>query len=222
MTWHGHRFDLLAQRGVYWVAQRSLIVADVHFGKADHFRQAGVPVPWGTAEANLRRLNAMLDATAADRLIVLGDLFHARTGLSDALLDSLSQWRRQRRGLGIVVVPGNHDAHLHEAVPQLDLQWVAPVWREAGLTFRHDPPATDADQPTLAGHVHPAVRLHAPGRPSLRLPCFCFGETLALLPAFGAFTGMHPIRPRRGDRVVAVHPEGAELIDLTPHQGSAT
>ena len=38
----------------------------------------------------------------------------------------------------------------------------------------------------------------------LRLPCFHFGEQVAVLPAFGAFTGMHPIEPGDGDRVYAI------------------
>ncbi|MFA9477145.1 ligase-associated DNA damage response endonuclease PdeM [Phycisphaerales bacterium AB-hyl4] len=213
ITWHGHRFELLAQRGAYWHAQRALIVADVHFGKADHFRQAGVPVPWGTAEANLGRLDAMLGATQAARLIVLGDLFHARTGLSDRLLDCLSQWRQRRRAMEIVVVPGNHDATLADDVATLDMHWVEPVWELAGLRFEHEPPSQPSAEgacstPTLAGHVHPAVRLHGAGRASLRWPCFWFGERVAVLPAMGAFTGMHPVRPRAGDQVVVVHPQG--------------
>lgn len=215
ITWHGHRFQLLAQRGAYWRAHASLIVTDVHFGKADHFRQAGVPVPWGTAEANLDRLDAMLDATGAERLIVLGDLFHARTGLSDRLLDCLSQWRARRRGLDVVVVPGNHDAALADEVAALEMRWVDPVWEAAGLRFEHEPPAEGAyDQPTLAGHVHPAVRLRGAGRASLRWPCFWFGERVAVLPAFGAFTGTHAVRPRAGDQVVVVHPRGEGVMAM--------
>ena len=41
----------------------------------------------------------------------------------------------------------------------------------------------------LAGHLHPGVRLHGPGRQSVRLPCFAFGRNAALLPAFSEFTG---------------------------------
>ena len=34
----------------------------------------------------------------------------------------------------------------------------------------------------------------------LRLPCFWFGDAVGVLPAFGAFTGMHPMRAGAGDR----------------------
>jgi metallophosphoesterase superfamily enzyme len=38
----------------------------------------------------------------------------------------------------------------------------------------------------------------------LRLPCFWLGDDVGVLPAFGAFTGMHPIRTDAGDRVFAI------------------
>jgi metallophosphoesterase superfamily enzyme len=38
----------------------------------------------------------------------------------------------------------------------------------------------------------------------LRLPCFWFGDDVGVLPAFGAFTGMHPIRPGDEERVFAI------------------
>jgi hypothetical protein len=38
----------------------------------------------------------------------------------------------------------------------------------------------------------------------MRAACFYFSKNLALLPAFGSFTGTHPVSPRAGDRVFAV------------------
>jgi metallophosphoesterase superfamily enzyme len=55
----------------------------------------------------------------------------------------------------------------------------------------------------LAGHQHPCVHVGR-GIERLRLPCFHFGRRVGVLPAFGAFTGMHPIEPAPGDRVFAV------------------
>jgi hypothetical protein len=56
----------------------------------------------------------------------------------------------------------------------------------------------------LAGHWHPCVRVEGRALDRLRLPCFWFGEAVGVLPAFGEFTGMHPIRRTEGDRVYAV------------------
>jgi hypothetical protein len=38
----------------------------------------------------------------------------------------------------------------------------------------------------------------------LRLPCFWLGDDVGVLPAFGAFTGMHPIRAGASDRVFPI------------------
>ena len=64
-----------------------------------------------------------------------------------------------------------------------------------------------ASLPALCGHLHPGVRLHPAGRtkrPGMRTPCYWFGGTLGVLPAFGRFTGCAMIRPRERDRVFVV------------------
>jgi metallophosphoesterase superfamily enzyme len=56
----------------------------------------------------------------------------------------------------------------------------------------------------LAGHVHPAAVLGGRAQQRLRLPCFHFGPQVGVLPAFGAFTGMHVLPRGPGDRVFVV------------------
>ena len=56
----------------------------------------------------------------------------------------------------------------------------------------------------LAGHLHPCVGIGRRGWDYLRLPCFWLGDRVGVLPAFGAFTGMHPVRPAGQDRLFAV------------------
>lgn len=207
IEWANQAFELLPEKAVHWPARQALIVADTHFGKADHFRQAGIPVPWGTTDASLLRLGNVLATTGARRLIVLGDLFHARTGLSEAMLERLHTWRSERRALEVLAVRGNHDRHAGDPPAALGVRVVGDVWEEEGITFQHEPAAQANGAYTMAGHLHPAVALHGAGRAGMRLPCFWFGERSAVLPAFGAFTGMRAIRPRRGDRVFAIGPD---------------
>jgi metallophosphoesterase superfamily enzyme len=52
--------------------------------------------------------------------------------------------------------------------------------------------------------VHPAVSVSGRGLQRETLPCFCFGEKRALLPAFGSFTGNQSIGPEAQERVYAV------------------
>jgi metallophosphoesterase superfamily enzyme len=56
----------------------------------------------------------------------------------------------------------------------------------------------------LAGHLHPAVRIGGRADDSVRLPCFWLREGLAVLPAFGSFTGGARFDREPGDRVVAL------------------
>jgi len=56
----------------------------------------------------------------------------------------------------------------------------------------------------IAGHLHPALNLRGPGRDHLRLPCFCIESQLAILPAFGEFTGGWLVTPQAGRQLYAV------------------
>ena len=56
----------------------------------------------------------------------------------------------------------------------------------------------------IAGHLHPAVTLHGPGRDHLRLACFSFDAGCAVLPAFGEFTGGWKVERQPGRALYAV------------------
>src|SRR5215213_2758960 len=80
---------LLPDRAVYWPARSTLLVADVHFGKCATFRSLGVPVPAGSTQKDLARLTKLIELTSARRLVILGDLVHARAGRQDDMLDTI-------------------------------------------------------------------------------------------------------------------------------------
>lgn len=195
----GQRMVPRADRSLLWADERTLIVADPHFGKADTFRAFGVPVPGG-ADAALNRLAVAVAETKAERLVVLGDFWHAQPGRTDALAEQLAAWKAERAALAVELVRGNHD----RAGPPPD-GW--GDWH----TDLHDPPFVFAHFPepspsgyTLAGHLHPGVLLFGRGKQRLKLPCFRFGVRVGVLPAFGGFTGLAADIPRPGERVFAV------------------
>ena len=190
-AFYWHDLALLPQRAVWREATRTLFVADVHIGKAAAFRAAGLAAPTGTTRENLARLDVLIDALSPRALVVLGDLFHAREAFRAASLGEFLGWRGRRAGLRITLVAGNHDARAGAPPAALGLELADEPFALDGLECRHQPRDDDGrDGPlTLAGHIHPAARLHGPGHDRLRLPCFLMRGRQVILPAFGEFTG---------------------------------
>lgn len=199
----GSRARLLAGRALLLADARALVVADVHFGKAATFRARGVPVPRGTTDGNLRRLDALLGETGATTLIFLGDLFHAREAHAPDTLAALCSWRERNAAIEMILVEGNHDRHAGAPPAALGIQVVDEPFRLGDLALCHHPQQV-AGAHVLAGHLHPCVRLYGAANDSLRLPCFWIREPMTMLPAFGEFTGGAPIAREAGDQVVAV------------------
>jgi len=206
------RVRLLPGRAVAW--GKTVLVADVHFGKSDTFRHYGLPLPDADLDVDLDRLTQLVTHAAADRLLVLGDLVHAQVGLNDDVVRRVADWRAALDA-EVELVPGNHDRHAPPDAWRIALR--PEGHREGGFRFVHQP-STDSAAYTWCGHVHPAVVVGR-GRHADRFPCFWLGAALGMLPAFGTFTGGHGVRPVPGDRVVAVTSEGLIDIPVPPGAG---
>src|SRR5262245_47992315 len=109
IEWAGEKLSLLPERALWWPAAGTLFIADVHLGKAGVFRAAGLPVPEATHQSDLSRLNRALQISAARRLVILGDLFHAPIPDKESTRELLRTWRGQQDHLEMILVPGNHD-----------------------------------------------------------------------------------------------------------------
>lgn len=215
---HGEPLDLHPERALHWPRARTLVVADVHLGKGAAFRRAGVAVPSGSTGADLERLSRLVDVYSAERLLVLGDLFHARLQQEESWFPEVDAFRARHAQLHIEVVRGNHDRGAASAPDQWRLRWHEGVHHEAPFVFEHEPQA-DTRGYVLAGHLHPVLRLRS-ATDTLRLPVFWWRARIGVLPSFGAFTGGHPIVREPGDRVHAVTPDAVMDIPDTRSDGS--
>ncbi|MCS6825399.1 MAG: ligase-associated DNA damage response endonuclease PdeM [Caldilinea sp.] len=200
----GEHVTLLATRALYWPRGETLFIADPHLGKTDTFQAAGVPIPNGATEDDLRRLSASIHATGARRLVILGDLFHAQAGQSPVTLGLLTTWRREHSGLEVLLVPGNHDRHAGAPPAALGIVCVPEPWLLTPFACYHHPPADASTTYALAGHVHPMVTLRDLDGSRHRFACFHIGARGAVLPAFATFAGGQTIRPTPGDRIFIV------------------
>jgi len=198
---------LLSSGAVWLQAYSALLVADAHLGKAHSFRRLGVPVPAGTTDAVLQAISDDLARTGAQRLVFLGDLLHSARGRSQALLHTLADWRARHADCAMTLVRGNHDDRAGDPPASLAIDAVDEPFCLGPFALCHHPQSV-ASAYVLAGHWHPCVTLRGAAHDRLRLPCFWFGaervHAVGVLPAFGEFTGMHPIDQRDGDRVYAI------------------
>lgn len=196
--------ELLPERGLYWPTEKTLFISDTHFGKAATFRAFGVRVPEGAMVDDLARLTRVIARKAAERLIVLGDLLHASAGRSSPALDAVAKWRAAHPQLAIWLVRGNHDRRAGDPPPAWGITVHDPDYVLAPFTLHHEPIYPSRGSYTLAGHLHPAVRLTGVGRQALKAPCFWLTKKLGVLPAFASFAGLEIIRPGPTDRIYVV------------------
>ena len=212
----GEKLLLLPQRAALLPERAILLVADAHFGKALSFRRLGVPVPHGTTGETLTRLGLVVRRFGVRRIVFLGDLLHSRHAHAPASRAALAAWRGAHVDLELTLVRGNHDRHAGDPPAALGIEVVDEPFAIGGLALGHHPsPLTG--RYLLAGHIHPCVTLGGAARDYLRLPCFHFGPTVGVLPAFGAFTGMQPVRAAPGDRLYAVADERIVAIRSRLH-----
>lgn len=168
---------------LFWPAQATLIVADLHFEKGSAFARRGVFLPPYDTRTTLNRLAALCRQYEPRAVISLGDAFHdgeaeARFDGADAeLLASLSTTHLW------TWVLGNHD----ENPPQRFPGEAVVEQRIGALVFRHEPsPRPAAGE--LSGHLHPCARIKTQTG-SQRRRCFASDGERLVMPAFGAYAG---------------------------------
>jgi DNA ligase-associated metallophosphoesterase len=198
-----NHFLLTGQRAAFWQEQQMLLIADPHFGKAASFRSHGIAIPQGTTRDDLDRLADLIRLHRPRQLVILGDLIHTASSKSRDVLHQLQQWREAFANLKIRLVQGNHDRGSGDPPGALRINRIHNEYRVGSIIFSHLP-CHRADGYTIAGHVHPAVRLKGKGRRYERFACFYFSPDYAILPAFGSFTGNHLIQPSPEDGVYIV------------------
>jgi DNA ligase-associated metallophosphoesterase len=176
----------------YLPAHGCLLVADFHLGKAHSFRRLGVPVPAGTTQQMLARLDAELQRFPAQHVVFLGDFLHAAAAQGSPGVAAFVQWRQRHADLALTLVRGNHDERAGDPPPACGVVVVDEPWPMGHLRLCHHPERM-AGAWVVAGHRHPGAVVSGAARDRIRLPCFEWWPDLLVLPAFGAFTGMHVV-----------------------------
>ena len=199
-------FWLSADRCLYWEEEKTLIIADLHFGKTGHFRKAGIAVPQNIFKEDLQRLISCIQHFKPRQLIVIGDLFHSEANRE---LELFKKWRKDLSSLIIHLVKGNHDILIDEWYEKAEIRVYSEELRVKSFYFRHDihHPSFNIHHSSLfafSGHIHPGISIKGMSKQSLRFPCFYFTKNYGVLPAFSRFTGTHLIEPKKNENVFAI------------------
>jgi len=181
----------------YWPDRGLLLLSDLHLGKVSHFRKFGAAIPRKALYGNFQKMDRLIEKYRPVGIYFLGDLFHSHLNAEWGLFRSFVQkWRVSIEGDWVLVI-GNHDLISDWRFIDLGIQVVDRlVWEPFLLSHK---PEDSAEHFNICGHIHPAIRVREYGRTRLRIPCFYKTRNRLILPAFGAFTGTHVVRPRPGE-----------------------
>jgi DNA ligase-associated metallophosphoesterase len=213
----GEQVVLLPERALWLPAHATLLVADLHLGKAATFRKAGIPVPEGSAQRDLKRLERLVTEASAKRLLILGDLFHAAGGCTPDVFAEFASMRARIADTAVLLVIGNHDRRIGTLPASLGIDSCLRTLDEPPFHFVHEP-ATGLDEPsrtafTIGGHLHPTISIRSPSGDRFADRCFVAEDSLLVLPAFGSFTGGHRVEPTPGLRLWIARDDG--VVDVT-------
>ena len=197
----GEHLVPLAEGGLWWPQQNTLIVSDLHLEKGSSYARAGQLLPPYDTSATLHLVERLVHALKPERVISLGDSFHEPAAEHRLTQTDIGRIKALTSATDWIWVEGNHDpdppAHLGGRA--------AKVLRQKSLIFRHEPTGELGE---IAGHLHPCARIKSKVR-TMRRRCFITDGNRLILPAMGAFTGGLNVLDAAFH---ACFPEGGHLI----------
>lgn len=122
----GQNLILDPSGAIFWEKERALIVADLHLGRETVLQKAGMSFPGGASQQTLKILAATIARYEPKTLVILGDMVHARSGMSLDLNHLLQHTRRASLKVNWVLVEGNHDRGSRQAIQRLAIDVFEP------------------------------------------------------------------------------------------------
>ena len=176
------------QRALFWSEQNALVLSDLHIGKSATFRKNGIPISKSVLIEDLQHLKALIDHFKVEKLIIVGDLFHAELNKD---IDYFKVWLLQFDNLKLQLIIGNHDRLSAALYEDLNIDIFKPSLNLSPFTFVHDLDEIEDNAFYISGHIHPGYVLKGKGKQFIKLPCYQVFENHIVLPAFSKFTGLN-------------------------------
>lgn len=196
---NNHQFRLLPEKAIFWKTRKTLLIGDLHLGKITHFRNAGIAVPSRAYHNNFQRMEHLILHNDAERIILLGDLFH---NVYNAEWELFANWRRKFHSIEIIIVLGNHDILPYDLFQEINIT-VEDYWQEDNFIFLHHPMEHPEENYVFCGHIHPVYCLRSRMQ-SIKLPCFTVDNNQTILPSFGVFTGGYEMKKVKGRSIFVI------------------
>ncbi|WP_051315893.1 ligase-associated DNA damage response endonuclease PdeM [Algoriphagus vanfongensis] len=201
---------LLKEKAIWLPELQTLLISDVHFGKAAHFRKSGIPIPEPIHDRDLELLASLFEQYSPTHVYFLGDLFHSDwNGQWSVLMQFLDQFEE----VTFHLVLGNHDILSDDFYTDSRLQIHKEPVIYGALMLSHEPmDFVPEGLLNLCGHIHPGIRLRGLGRQSVRISCFFWEKQRLILPAFGNFTGLALMKAAPTAKIYGITTEKVILI----------
>lgn len=185
-----------ARRALWLEPERTLVVADLHWGYAASHGARGNLLPhWGD-DVIERTLEALQRDYQPATMLWLGDIVHAAEGAARA------EHFVRRAAVPVTLIAGNHDRRWRGAETR--------SLRRGRYFFHHGDAgfAPPADAIEVIGHHHPATLLQDGAGMSLKVPVLVASARRLVLPAFSPWAGGAPWTPDEGGETLwAVTPQ---------------
>lgn len=194
----GLKLTLLPEKAVWIGTLNVLLIADLHFGKASHFRKSGIPIPEKVHDQDYLQLKNLISTYSPKEVYFLGDLFHSSWNQE---WETLLNFLRLFPTSSFHLVIGNHDILPSEKYRDPHLKVHAHSVVLEALLLSHEPTPPPESLLTICGHVHPGVLLMGKAKQRVRIPCFHYSENVLTLPSFGNFTGLSLIKGKKNDSI---------------------
>ncbi|MBM3168730.1 MAG: ligase-associated DNA damage response endonuclease PdeM [Bacteroidetes bacterium] len=194
--------ELLKEKALWIEKHKILLIADIHLGKAAHFRKAGLPIPEEVHAQDFLHLKQLLGTLNPEKIYFLGDLFHSSWNQQWEVFESFLS---KNPSISFHLIRGNHDIMREKIYLSSLLKIHDSPLKIDNLLLSHEP-LDDIPEGYLniCGHIHPGIALRTTTKQKIRIPVFYFSENTLILPSFGNFTGKFMIQPKAEDLVWGV------------------
>lgn len=198
----GVLMEFLPQKALWIKDLETLLIADLHFGKAAHFRKSGIPIPEPIHAVDLERLGLLHSRLKPIHTFFLGDLFHS---IWNDQWEVLDHFLSQFSDTSFHLIRGNHDILSPGIYAKSIFQIHEEPFQWGNFLLSHEPMENvPGELLNVCGHIHPGIFLRGKARQSVRVPCFFKSKNLLILPSFGNFTGLALVNPTEKDQIWAV------------------